>query len=89
MHYCIIHYEGTASEVLERDVSSEEKTILKGKRRKRCNECPGCTREDCGTCENCKDMRKFGGLGRKKQCCKQRKCHSVVQSKSQFRELAS
>ena len=25
----------------------------------------GCTRKDCGKCENCKDMHKFGGSGRK------------------------
>jgi len=43
-----------------------ERTASKGKRCKRCNECAGCKQEDCGTCENCKDMRKFGGLGRKK-----------------------
>ena len=34
----------------------------------RCNECSGCKRDDCGLCEACKDMRKFGGSGRTVDC---------------------
>ena len=41
---------------------------------KRCGECSGCVAMDCGSCINCKDMKKFGGPGRKKKCCTQRKC---------------
>lgn len=47
------------------------------KKRKRCNECAGCTREDCGSCDTCKDMQKFGGTGRKKECCQYRKCTAL------------
>jgi len=43
-------------------------------RRKRCGQCAGCKMPDCGQCVNCKDMRKFGGTGRKKKACSQRKC---------------
>ncbi len=48
-------------------------SLLLGKR-KRCGQCTGCLSLDCGTCNFCKDMVKFGGQGKKKQCCKQRKC---------------
>jgi len=40
-----------------------------------CGECAACLRDtDCGKCVNCKDMVKFGGEGRKKQKCMERKC---------------
>lgn len=44
------------------------------KRKRRCRSCDACSKDDCGHCPNCKDMKKFGGTGRKKQCCVQRKC---------------
>ena len=34
----------------------------------------GCKRKDCGSCTNCKDMKKFGGQGKKKQKCIHRVC---------------
>lgn len=40
------------------------------KRGVRCMECPACLRkDDCGQCEMCKDKKKFGGPGVKKQAC--------------------
>lgn len=40
-----------------------------------CGECAACLRQtDCGKCANCKDMVKFGGEGRKKQKCMERRC---------------
>ena len=40
------------------------------KRGVRCMECPACFRkDDCGECEMCRDKRKFGGPGVKKQAC--------------------
>ena len=48
------------------------------KRRKRCGICIGCTSEDCGNCNHCKDKPKFGGPGHKKQCCTQRKCRMMA-----------
>ena len=40
------------------------------KRGVRCMECVACLRkEDCGQCEMCRDKRKFGGPGIKKQAC--------------------
>ena len=40
------------------------------KRGVRCNACSACLRkEDCGKCIMCKDKKKFGGPGVKKQAC--------------------
>ena len=53
------------------------KITTKRKRRLACNECSACSREDCGSCSNCKDKPKFGGPGTKKQKCLMRKCQNV------------
>ena len=45
-------------------------------RMKRCGLCENCLKSDCGVCRNCKDMTKFGGSGRSKQACKERKCEN-------------
>ena len=49
-------------------------SILHLARSRSCNKCTGCTVKDCGTCKNCRDMKKFGGKGRKKQKCLRRQC---------------
>ena len=48
-------------------------------KRKRCGSCDGCRRPDCGVCVLCKDKPKFGGPGKRKQCCELRKCHLISQ----------
>ncbi|XP_063841265.1 LOW QUALITY PROTEIN: DNA (cytosine-5)-methyltransferase PliMCI-like [Scylla paramamosain] len=47
-------------------------------RRTRCGVCDACQRNDCGQCKHCKDMVKFGGSGRSKQCCIDRRCPNMV-----------
>ncbi|KAH7980184.1 hypothetical protein HPB49_013687 [Dermacentor silvarum] len=47
-------------------------------RRKRCGVCEACQSADCGKCRACKDMVKFGGTGRQKQCCIERRCLNKV-----------
>lgn len=42
-------------------------------RRRRCNVCEACQQPDCGECVFCRDMVKFGGSGRGKQACKNRR----------------
>ena len=55
-------------------VTSAKKTGKKHTRR--CGECPACLLEDdCGKCRFCRDMRKFGGLGRLRQKCIKRQCY--------------
>lgn len=45
------------------------------KKPRRCGECTACYRnEDCGRCDFCKDMRKFGGPNKIRQKCRQRQC---------------
>lgn len=46
---------------------------------RRCGECTACYRtEDCGRCDFCKDMRKFGGPNKIRQKCRQRQCLNFV-----------
>lgn len=47
------------------------------RRRVRCHRCEPCTRDDCGECKYCKDMKKFGGTGISKQCCLSKQCLAV------------
>uniref|UniRef100_A0A1A7XUH1 [histone H3]-dimethyl-L-lysine(36) demethylase n=1 Tax=Iconisemion striatum TaxID=60296 RepID=A0A1A7XUH1_9TELE len=44
------------------------------RRRVRCKRCAGCCRKECGACQYCHDMRKFGGPGRMKKGCMMRQC---------------
>ncbi|XP_039975712.1 lysine-specific demethylase 2A isoform X2 [Xiphias gladius] len=44
------------------------------RRRVRCKRCSACCRKECGTCQYCHDMRKFGGPGRMKKSCIMRQC---------------
>ena len=46
-------------------------------RRSRCNDCPPCRMVNCGRCENCLDMKKFDGPGKKKQACGKRRCEDI------------
>jgi len=49
------------------------KWCVQAPRRRRCGVCEACQLPDCGTCVSCQDMVKFGGTGRNKQCCLQRR----------------
>ncbi|XP_064200104.1 lysine-specific demethylase 2A isoform X2 [Anguilla rostrata] len=44
------------------------------RRRVRCKRCEACLRTECGDCNYCRDMKKFGGPGRLKQTCVLRQC---------------
>lgn len=44
------------------------------RRRVRCKRCEACLRTECGDCNYCRDMRKFGGPGRLKKSCVLRQC---------------
>ena len=41
---------------------------------RRCGECEGCMRDDCGQCAACADKPRFGGRGSKKKACMTRSC---------------
>ena len=37
-----------------------------------------CQLPDCGQCSHCRDMRKFGGSGKSKQACINRRCPNMA-----------
>ncbi|KAK0063574.1 DNA (cytosine-5)-methyltransferase 1 [Biomphalaria pfeifferi] len=47
-------------------------------KKQRCGICEICQQPDCGKCTACKDMTKFGGTGRAKQACKERRCPNMA-----------
>ena len=53
-----------------------------GIRRKRCGKCSAGVRPDCGSCTFCKDKPKFGGAGKKKQCCALKRCQAFSSSET-------
>lgn len=55
--------------------SDADRRLAAKKSSRRCGECISCYRtEDCGRCDFCKDMRKFGGPNKIRQKCRQRQC---------------
>ncbi|PBC27578.1 DNA (cytosine-5)-methyltransferase PliMCI [Apis cerana cerana] len=52
--------------------------ITMGPKRQRCGVCEHCQQPDCGLCNACKDMIKFGGTGRSKQACVKRRCPNMA-----------
>ena len=51
-------------------------------KQRRCGECEGCTRDDCGGCQACADKPKFGGKGTKKRACVMRVCRMKAMKRS-------
>ncbi|XP_062590943.1 lysine-specific demethylase 2A-like isoform X1 [Saccostrea cucullata] len=64
--------------VLKTQQSKGSSSTCIRRRRTRCKKCEPCTRTDCGECNFCKDMKKYGGPGRMKQSCKSRQCLAPV-----------
>ena len=54
--------------------SVKEKSVI---RRVRCNQCHGCSRDNCNECRFCLDMKKNGGEGKLRQSCAMRFCKDV------------
>ena len=55
-------------------LNEEQREQLRRRRSTSCKTCTNCVKTDCGTCKYCLDKPKFGGLGKMKQKCIQRKC---------------
>ena len=47
-------------------------------RARSCKQCEPCCRDDCSECVHCKDMPKFGGVGKMKQCCLTKQCIAPI-----------
>ncbi|CAF3537024.1 unnamed protein product [Adineta steineri] len=60
--------------------TSTDKTSTAKDRHKRvrCKQCEPCCRDDCSECVHCKDMPKFGGVGKMKQCCLTKQCIAPI-----------
>lgn len=71
------HYTTSGQKAPKPTKGKQQKSDVVRRRRTRCKKCEPCTRSDCGECNFCKDMKKFGGSGRMKQCCKSKQCLSV------------
>ena len=54
----------------ERDQPGMKETT----KRRRCMKCEGCLQHECGHCNFCMDMKKYGGPGRLKKACVRRVC---------------
>lgn len=63
-----------AMKSMRRDSSSEGERGLSKRNIRRCGECEACLRSDCGRCDFCLDMKKFGGPGKIRQKCRKRQC---------------
>lgn len=76
---CLLTLQATTTPLVRQIFDIFFKDQIDGKeigaiRRKRCGVCEVCQLPDCGKCKSCKDMVKFGGTGKKKQCCEERRC---------------
>ncbi|NXY86783.1 DNMT1 methyltransferase, partial [Alcedo cyanopectus] len=64
------------SEQIEKDEREEDKE--NSTKRRRCGVCEVCQQPECGKCKACQNMVKFGGSGRSKQACLQRRCPNLA-----------
>ncbi|KAL2097346.1 hypothetical protein ACEWY4_006553 [Coilia grayii] len=60
--------------VTPRPVKPPSSMSVLRRRRVRCKRCEACLRTECGECNFCRDMKKFGGPGKLKQTCVLRQC---------------
>ncbi|XP_051559950.1 lysine-specific demethylase 2A-like isoform X3 [Myxocyprinus asiaticus] len=60
--------------VVPRPVKPASNMSVLRRRRVRCKRCEACLRTECGDCNFCRDMKKFGGPGKLKQTCVLRQC---------------
>ncbi|KAJ8301982.1 hypothetical protein KUTeg_020969 [Tegillarca granosa] len=69
------HHIDHEREMRHRDWAHRDKDKGRKKSTRRCGECVNCHKtEDCGRCDFCKDMKKFGGPNKIRQKCRLRQC---------------
>ena len=75
-----------------REKLRQKRILAKKKLRKskRCFECDACKKPDCRKCLMCKDMKKYGGKGLKKQSCMTRPtCLLLENNKGAFKTISA
>ncbi|XP_051983254.1 lysine-specific demethylase 2A-like isoform X3 [Xyrauchen texanus] len=70
----IIRPKLATTPVVPRPVKPASNMSVLRRRRVRCKRCEACLRTECGDCNFCRDMKKFGGPGKLKQTCVLRQC---------------
>ncbi|XP_051801382.1 lysine (K)-specific demethylase 2Aa isoform X1 [Acanthochromis polyacanthus] len=66
----------TSTPIIPRPQKPASSMSVLRRRRVRCKRCEACMRPECGDCNFCRDMKKFGGPGKLKQTCVLRQCLS-------------
>ncbi|KAL7889669.1 hypothetical protein AOLI_G00019270 [Acnodon oligacanthus] len=64
----------TTTPIIPRPTKPASSMSVLRRRRVRCKRCEACLRTECGDCNFCRDMKKFGGPGKLKQTCVLRQC---------------
>uniref|UniRef100_A0A8C1WZ85 [histone H3]-dimethyl-L-lysine(36) demethylase n=1 Tax=Cyprinus carpio TaxID=7962 RepID=A0A8C1WZ85_CYPCA len=70
----VIRPKLAATPIIPRPVKPASNMSVLRRRRVRCKRCEACLRTECGDCNFCRDMKKFGGPGKLKQTCVLRQC---------------
>ncbi|XP_026102439.1 lysine-specific demethylase 2A-like isoform X2 [Carassius auratus] len=70
----VIRPKLAATPVFPRSSKPASNMSVLRRRRVRCKRCEACLRTECGDCNFCRDMKKFGGPGKLKQTCVLRQC---------------
>ncbi|XP_044540853.1 DNA (cytosine-5)-methyltransferase 1-like [Gracilinanus agilis] len=73
-------FDSLFPEEIDRQGKEDKESAM---RRRRCGVCEVCQQPECGACKACKDMVKFGGSGRSKQACLQRRCPNLAVKEAQ------
>uniref|UniRef100_A0A671RXG5 [histone H3]-dimethyl-L-lysine(36) demethylase n=1 Tax=Sinocyclocheilus anshuiensis TaxID=1608454 RepID=A0A671RXG5_9TELE len=70
----VIRPKLATAHIIPRPVKPASNMSVLRRRRVRCKRCEACLRTECGDCNFCRDMKKFGGPGKLKQTCVLRQC---------------
>lgn len=73
-------FDTVFAEQIEKEKQEDKENMFK---RRRCGVCEVCHQPECGQCKACKDMVKYGGQGRSKQACLERRCPNLAMKEAE------